>query len=187
MFISVCVCLCEQAESVGAISHSVIFPGKQLCPSTPFSLWAVWSLQHECDDRALFTPHCDESDVTTSNRWLCFQLCCSFHDPSPPQMFPYWPFLCSEIVWFLLTVCCGSWLPEQVVQALLSDRHLQGLWREVWSASWPRWPGISCGCPTVLTSSPWFQTYDFCWCVKCWAPSKGNDTHLGWDSSRKSS
>lgn len=69
-------------------------------------------------------------------------------------------FLYSEFVSFLcfLTVCCGSWLSEQVVQALLPDRHLQGLWREVWSASRPRWPG------TPNAQQCWQHLFDFVFC-----------------------
>lgn len=86
--------------------------------------------------------HTDES-MSPPQTAGCFQLWRSFQDPYPPEWFP---FLKNCL---FCAVSCGSWLPEQVVQALLPDRHLQGLWREVRSASWPRWPGISSGCSTL--------------------------------------
>ncbi len=51
---------------------------------------------------------CDESDVTTSNRWLCvcFQLCCSFNDLSLPQMFPHCSFIFLCVIVFF---ACFSW------------------------------------------------------------------------------
>lgn len=50
------VCLFENRLSQSWPFHTLIFSGKRLYPSTPFSLR---SLQREHDDRALFTPHCE--------------------------------------------------------------------------------------------------------------------------------
>lgn len=116
------VCSLKPTDSIVYIFHSEVFP-----------TWAALSFltfRSECDDRShrtLFVPH-------GFKQWWSEVSEKSFMYPSSP------PLKCCLCVF---SVCCRSRLPEQVVQALLSDRHGQGLRREIWSSGGPRRPGIN--------------------------------------------
>lgn len=116
-----------------------------------FLCCVAWMWWPSAVDAALCVWICYESDVTTSNRCLC-------STSWPPPSLLILSSLC------LLTVCGGSWLPEQVVQTLLPDRYLQGLRREVWSPSWPRRPGIS----SLNTLPPTLCQNEFLLSCKAW-------------------
>lgn len=156
--LSLCVCVNRLLSQLWPFTHTIIFPGKQLRPSTPFSLslgcvviaaWMWWP-------STVYTTHCASvmSQMSPLQTAGCGSSCAALFmtpRPAPPLLkcsliaiFIFWN---NCVLFCVSSVCCGSWLPEQFVQALLPDGYLQGLWREVWSASWPRWPGISCCWP----------------------------------------
>lgn len=61
-------------------------------------------------------------------------------------------------IWFVLSpVCCGSRLPEQTVQALLPDRHVQRLRREVRSPGRPRRQGASSETALLLNLNSFYS------------------------------
>lgn len=59
-------------------------------------------------------------------------------------------------IW-ILTVSCGSRVSEQIIQALLPDRHVQGFWWKIWSGSWSCWPGTYA---VIRCFGVWFEDTD---------------------------